>query len=531
MITRRSLLFNAALARLAAAQSQRSNAPAILDPNRLKKFVDRLPVPPRAVSVGTRPDPNASREEIPLYRLTMREMETRFHRDLPPGRAWGFDSSSPGPTIDVLRGQPILVEWVNALPLKHLFTIDHSLHGAGTDVPDVRTVIHVHGSRVPAASDGYPENWYTTGKSRISFYPNRQDTCTLLYHDHAMSITRLNFYAGLFGFYLIRDEREHELALPAGEYEIPLMLYDRSLTPGGQLYYPVSANPDHPWIPEFSGEAVLANGKLYPYLDVEPRTYRLRLANVSNSRFLSLALSGGETFWQIGSDQGLLDAPVALRRLTLAPGERADVIMDFARRGGQQLVLASDSYQILQFSVSSRVISGRVLSGAFVPPPRLRPVIRMREEESVNTRLLTLNGADDPGDAAAMPMLMTLNGAVWSDPVTETPVLNTLEIWCLINLTDDSHPIHLHLVRFQILDRRPFDVFTYMNEGRLHYTADPTAPDANEAGWKDTARADPGMVTRIIIRFEGYAGRYVWHCHVLEHEDNDMMRPYQIVAA
>ena len=215
----------------------------------------------------------------------------------------------------------------------------------------------------------------------------------------------------------------------------------------------------HPWVNEFAGEAVLANGKLYPYLDVEPRPYRVRLANVSNGRFLYLGLSGGAKFWQIGSDQGLLSAPLALARLTLAPGERADLIVDFAGHAGQQIVLSSDSLDIVQFRVSSE--GG---AGAYLPPARLRSIPRILEQEAVKTRLLTLDGDDDPDKDLAMPMPMTLNGASWHDPVTETPVLDTVEIWSLVNLTDDSHPIHLHMVRFQILDRRPFDVFTYQNE-------------------------------------------------------------------
>ena len=126
-------------------------------------------------------------------------------------------------------------------------------------------------------------------------------------------------------------------------------------------------------------------------------------------------------------------------------------------------------------------------------------------------------------------MLMLLGGAHWDMPVTENPALDTVEIWSFINLTEDVHPIHLHLVRFQILDRRPFDSFNYFVTGELRYTAGPLPPDPGEAGWKDTVRAHPEMVTRIIARFEGYAGRYVWHCHILEHEDNEMMRPFEVL--
>jgi spore coat protein A len=127
-------------------------------------------------------------------------------------------------------------------------------------------------------------------------------------------------------------------------------------------------------------------------------------------------------------------------------------------------------------------------------------------------------------------MLMLLNGAHWNMPVTENPVKDTVEIWRLINLTRDAHPIHLHLVRFQILDRRRFDLFTYNLNHTVKYLGPPMPPEANERGWKDTVRADPGMETRIIIRFEGYSGRYVWHCHLLEHEDNEMMRPYEVIG-
>jgi spore coat protein A, manganese oxidase len=126
-------------------------------------------------------------------------------------------------------------------------------------------------------------------------------------------------------------------------------------------------------------------------------------------------------------------------------------------------------------------------------------------------------------------MKMLLNKAHWSMPVTEKPVLDSTEIWSFVNLGGDAHPIHLHLVRFQVLDRRPFDVPAYNADESIVYTGPAVAPDTNERGWKDTVRADSGTVTRIIVKFEGYAGRYVWHCHMLEHEDNEMMRPYDVV--
>jgi len=523
-LTRREFLERSLASSLLAKQAGAS-VPAVLDVKRLPKFVDRLTVPPLARSSGTIQNSLSSGIAAPVYRIPMREMERRIHPSLPPTRTWGFGATSPGPTIEAKRGQPIFVEWMNELPTEHFLPIDRSIHGAGPGTPEVRTIIHLHGGRVPPESDGYPENWYTPGKSLLSFYPNRQPAATLWYHDHAMAITRLNMFAGLLGLYILRDEIEDALNLPKRKYEIPLILYDRSFREDGQLYYPVSGIPGRPWVPEFFGDAILANGTLFPFFDTEPRKYRFRLLNASNSRFLYLSLSSRQSFWQIGSDQGLLQTPVELKMLTLAPGERADVIIDFKAQSGQSVLLKSDTYTILQFRVSNvPCVDGSA------KPERLQTIPRILTADAVRTRLLTLEGGGDPDDPTTKTQPMLLNGAHWSDPVTENPALDTVEIWSLINVTEDAHPIHLHMVRFQILDRRPFDVFTYLNERVLRYTADAIAPDANETGWKDTVRADPGMVTRIIIRFEGFAGRYVWHCHVLEHEDYEMMRPYEVVA-
>jgi spore coat protein A len=523
-VTRREFVYGAAASTLLLKWRSSSDTPALLDPAHLPKFVDRLPMPLKARFSSFRPDPHDSGKKIPYCLLRMQQVETKVHRDLLPTRFWGFESSSPGPTIDVRRGEPLLVEWRNNLPREHVLPVDHSIHGAGYDVPDVRTVIHLHGGRVPPESDGYPERWFQPGGASTVLYPNTQEAAMLLYHDHAMSITRLNICAGLFGLYIVRDQVEDTLNLPKGDYELPIILCDRSFLSDGRLYYPVSGIPDHPWISEFFGDAILVNGKLFPFCDVQPRKYRLRILNASNSRFFYLSLSNGQPFLQIGSDQGLLASPVELNRLTLAPAERADLLLDFARHRGRNIVLNNDAYTVMQFRVADATVSD-----AAGMPASLRPIARIPEQQAVRTRLLTLTGPNDADDPTAMSQPMLLNNCYWRDPVTENPTLDSVEIWSLVNLTEDSHPIHLHLVRFQILDRRAFDVFTYLNEKKLRYTDAAVPPEPNEAGWKDTVRADPGMVTRIIIRFEGYAGRYVWHCHVLEHEDNQMMRPYEIL--
>jgi spore coat protein A, manganese oxidase len=156
----------------------------------------------------------------------------------------------------------------------------------------------------------------------------------------------------------------------------------------------------------------------------------------------------------------------------------------------------------------------------------LRPVPRIAESAAVLTRRLTL---DESQNLVAESTGMLLNKTPWRMPVTEKPALGTTEIWEFVNLTDDTHPIHLHLVRFQILDRRPFDRFDYLTAGRLRYVGPVMTPEPDELGWKDTVRANAKTVTRIIVPFEGFAGRYVWHCHILEHEDNEMMRPFEVL--
>jgi spore coat protein A len=212
-----------------------------------------------------------------------------------------------------------------------------------------------------------------------------------------------------------------------------------------------------------------------------------------------------------------------VNRLAIAPGERADIVVDFAEHRGENIVLNDLNNAIMQFRVG-----GERVADPSALPQALRPVSKIAESAAVRTRHLSLEEVDN---RRGQPMIHLLDGKRWHEPISENPVLGTTEIWEFLNLTDDAHPIHLHLVRFQILDRRALDVpaFIYQNR-KIIYRSDAVPPDANEAGWKDTVRCTPHASTRIIVKFEGYTGRYVWHCHILEHEDNEMMRPYEIVA-
>ena len=520
--TRRDFLVAGSMAMAGSRMSFPTAPAAALDPAKLAHFVDPLPIPRVARALGTRAHPDNAKQQIPYYRIALRAMQQKVHRDLPATPMWGFDGSFPGPTIETASGAPMIVEWANELPQRHFLPIDHTLHGAETSLPEVRSVVHLHGGRTPAASDGYPEEWVVPGKSQTCFYPSRQDAALLFYHDHTMGINRLNIYAGLQGFCIVRDAAEAALELPSGKYEVPLIFCDRLLLSDGQLDYPVSEHPEMPWVPEVFGNAILVNGKLLPYFEVEPRTYRFRLMNGSNGRFYRFSLSNKNEFHVIANDQGLLANPVPARRIPLAPAERADIVIDFAAMAGTRLRMVSDSFDLLEFRVVEKAgKNAKPLPAVLRPPTRLDPGV------AVKTRRLTL---DERLNDVQHSMGMLLNNTPWHMPITERPVLGTTEIWELVNLTDDSHPIHLHLVRFQILDRRRFDQFDFQASGKVRFTGPVQLPEAFESGWKDTVRADPGMVTRILIPFEGYAGRYVWHCHILEHEDNEMMRPYEVVA-
>ena len=504
-------------------RGQARSAIPTLDPNSLARFADPLPLPVIAQPQGDRAVPGKPSERLPFYRVPMSAIVGKLHRDLPATRLWSYGGSVPGVMFETQSDQGLLVEWVNELPPKHLFPIDFSLHGAERGKPEVRSVVHLHGAKAPPESDGYPEDWYAPGQSRTYYYPNQQEPALLWYHDHAMGITRLNTYAGLLGLHVIRNQAERELQLPNGKYEVPIVLFDRHLGLDGQLNYPASADPEHPWMPEVLGEVPLVNGKIFPYLEVEPRKYRFRVLNASNGRKYRMSLPPEVEVHQIGTDQGLLPAPVAITHLLLAPAERADLVIDFAPHRARRVLFSDDAFTLMEFRVSASQVSD-----TSELPATLRPVPRIAESAAVKTRFLTLDEVKK-GMSASDGML--LNKTHWDMPITEKPVLGTTEIWELANLTDDVHPIHLHLVRFQILDRRQFDSFQYMSTGTLRYRSAATPPDANEMGWKDTVRVNAKAVTRIIVPFEGYTGRYVWHCHNLEHEDNEMMRPYEVVAA
>lgn len=499
----------------------------------LKKFVNELPImetlkPKRKDRHGT------------YYEVKMEEFSQKLHKSLNPTRLWGYNRQFPGPMIEVEHGEAIQVKWMNNLPDKHLLPVDTSIFHK--EIPEVRTVTHLHGSETKSDSDGYPEAWFTKNfqevgpffEREVYEYPNHQRGATLWYHDHAMGITRLNVYAGLAGMYIIRDKREKALNLPKDKYEIPLIIMDRSLNEDGSLSYPMQPNdppenlPNPSINPFFIGDTIVVNGKVWPFLEVEPRKYRFRILNASNTRGYQLYLDSEEPFYQIGSDGGLLQKTVRMEKLTIEPAERMDIIIDFSKYEGETIILKNDlgpnaspddeTDDVMQFKVNLP-LSGRDKS---IIPNHLTSIPSLRHNRIAAIRNLKLVGSTDP---FGRPLLL-LNNKKWMDPVTEKPRLGTTEIWSLMNLTGFTHPIHIHLIQFQILDRRPFDLERYNQDGQIVYTGPAVPPKVNERGWKDTAAAPASEITRVIMKFVPYTGHYVWHCHILEHEDYDMMRPF-----
>ncbi|WP_049868727.1 multicopper oxidase family protein [Paenibacillus sp. D9] len=500
----------------------------------LQKFVDKLPIPKtiRPIKRGKKGS---------YYEVTMREFTQKLHRDLAPTRLWGYNGMYPGPTFDVVKGETAFVKWMNDLPHKHFLPIDTTIHGAEKTFPQVRTVVHLHGGKQHDHSDGYPDAWFTrnfeqTGpkfQRKVYEYPNLEAT-TLFYHDHAMGITRLNNYAGLGGFFIIRDEHEQSLNLPAGKYEIPLMIQDRSFNPDGSLYYPDTPDKNNDRLPypsivtPFDADYILVNGKVSPYLEVEPRKYRFRMLNFCNSRAISFKLDSGQPFYQIGTDRGLLEKPVKMNEILLLTTERADVIVDFSRSFGKTIILKNvfkgaspETTDVMQFRVNTPLKA----KDASSLPDHLRKIEFLSSETAKRTRDLTLVRVED----AYGRSLNLLDSKRWNDPISEKMDLGSIEIWRLINLSDDDHPIHLHIVDMQILERQPFDVAHFKATGNLEFTGHALPPEPNERGFKDTIRAPAGTVTSFIASFDPFAGLFVWHCHMLEHEDDEMMRPFLIL--
>jgi spore coat protein A len=492
----------------------------------LTPFVDPLPIPPLAV-------PTAGQiGGVATYDIEIREVSQKLHRDLPPTRVWGYDGMYPGPTILAFKDRPVTVNWINDLRdslgnlrTTHYLPVDTCVHGPDMEGATARVVSHLHGGHVPAAVDGYPTATILPGEQTTYVYPNHQTNGTLWYHDHALGITRLNVMMGLAGFYLLKDSLEVALDLPEGEYEIGLAIQDRAFHADGSLKYPAT------WEEHFFGDKILVNGKVWPFLNVKRGKYRFHILGGSNSRTYTLTLSNNAPIHVIGTEGGLLPAPVTVNTLTVTPGERFDVIIDFAAYApGTEILLTNSAPapfpgapgvgvipDVMKFIVTSQ-------SGHTNPiPPSLIPVEELEESDAVQNRDLTLRKITGP-EGCGHSSIWTIDGLLFHH-ITEYPELGSTEIWNFVNPTGVTHPMHMHLVMFQILDRTPIA----MVGDSAVAIGPPVPPDPWEGGWKDTAPVHPDQAMRVIARFDDYTGKYPYHCHILEHEENEMMRQFEVI--
>jgi spore coat protein A len=463
-------------------------------------FTTQLPVPP--VLRPVRSDAHAD-----YYEITQR----RSMVSLLPGvrtEIWGYNGIFPGPTIVSRRGRTSVVTHTNRLP--------------------VPTVAHLHGGRTPADSDGYPTDFlYPDGYApaeqtsaghmsaghrmagdvrtghRDYTYPLDQRAATLWYHDHRMDFTGASVWRGLAGFHLVRDDEEDALGLPTGERELPLMITDRSFDADGSLRYP-SIDPtlrDTPgvtgsYVAGVLGDVMLVNGAPWPVAAVRGAQYRLRILNGCNARRLDLRLDPGGDLTQIGTEGGLLAVPLRHDHFELAPAQRVDAIVDFSTyKPGTEVTLVNDfgegrMGEVMRFRVGERA------PDQFRLPGRLSTLETLDPAQAVVTRTLRFQSGGEHG--------WLINGVPFStDNVAATPRLGTVEVWRLIS--DFHHPVHLHLSPFQVLSRGI------------------GGPGPFDAGWKDTIDLRAAEQASIAVRFDGYPGKYVFHCHNLEHEDMAMM--------
>lgn len=574
----------------------------------LEKYVDPLPMPMTAI-----PDPSVY-PGADYYDITMRPGTWRFHRDLGAATVWGYWAANPddlskpigmgylGPTINATLDRPTVMKSRNELPTTHMFqyVVDQIRSGNNeltpmppppyrTELPfpenvNVWNVVHKHGGYTAPQSDGMPkqsfspdgvhgESYSTLDPSRVEpneaifGYTNHEHSSMLWYHDHGMGLTSVNVYAGLAALYFIRDPADEGLGLPQDEFEVPLILQDRTFHPDGSLAYTMT---------EREGEDTpIVNGKAYPFLAVEPRRYRLRILNASNERFWRLRFDVPRgvlpqptlPFWLIGTDGGFR-APLRMLNFLFASAERYDLIVDFsAMPMGTNITLTNynapvhfpegvgpEITEIMQFQVTKPLSS----PDRTTPPDRLNLPAVEPIEVSRHTRRREFVVYQHE-----IFTTMTFNATPFAAPSEDFIEAGSTEIWEYINPNHDAHPMHVHLVNFQVLNRQPIDAAGYqaayenwLDGGRRrqdkplladYLTGPPVPPDPDEAlARKDTVKAYSEMVTRIVVDgFEPptetiagipgsgteFPATYIHHCHILEHEDDDLMRPWTIVKA
>ena len=442
-------------------------APVTASANHPAPFLRELPIP--ETLTGSHIALTAEEADVPVFAGT-------------PTRMWTYNGTFPGPTIRRPTGQHTSVHFLNSLPA----TVG-SLS------------VHNHGNHSGPEDDGQPAHFLVEpGAARTYHYTGlengRNERGALQwYHDHRDGVTGRNVWMGLAGMYLI-DDPEDPQTLPAGEFDIPVAIADRSFTPDNQLSYTFASAG-------VLGDHALVNGLPQPYLDVADRKYRLRILNASNFRNYQLELSSGQAMTQIGTESGLLPAPVSRQSIFLSPAERADIVVDFSGRPGQQIVLRNTLETGALSELAQFRVTGNAIDTSSVPAA-------LRPQEDVGTPVVTRTF-----DFSRLANRWTINGQVFDmDRIDAQPVLGTTERWILRNNQSADHTVHIHNVDQQLITRN----------------GQPPTPDELT---KESWYIGGGQQVEVKMKFSDHTGRYVFHCHVLEHEDNGMMGQFEVVPA
>ncbi|HEX6022135.1 MAG TPA: multicopper oxidase domain-containing protein [Solirubrobacter sp.] len=469
-VTRRDALRGfASVGLLCALPKLTRSAPALKAAAKAVPFEADLQLPPTLVPVSM-----SGGED--RYKLTIREGRA----EIIPGErtpVYGYDGIYPGPTIRARKGRKAVVEVTNGLPFEQN--------------------IHLHGGVTPAEFDGHPMQLIAPGESFTYQYPNEQEAASLWYHDHAHGLSARTMYYGLAGFYIVEDDLEAELDLPAGDFDLPLVIQDRSFNEDGSLAY--SENIDE----GFMGDTIVVNGAVSPRVTVKRALYRLRFLNASNARWYHLRIGNQASMVQIGGDAGLLEAPVERNPVPVAPAERVDVIVDFRKTAaGSRVDLTNvlgdaDTAAVLRFDVSSKSAnSGRIPKKMRPQEPIADPVASRRWELQFST-----TGA---------PRWQISGREFDMDRIDARPTLNTTERWMFVNSSHRPHPMHLHGFHFRVLER---------STGTVH---------PGDRAWKDTVMVETDETVIVQARFAPYPGRYVFHCHNMEHQEKAMMLQMEV---
>ena len=406
-------------------------------------------------------------------------------------RTYGYNGNFLGPTIRVRNNQRFKVQVDNGLTEE--------------------TTVHWHGVHLPAEWDGGPRQPIAAGTSWSPDFIIKQEAATLWYHPHAMGSTGEQVYMGLAGLFIVEDEVSDRLDLPRtyGVDDIPIILQDRRFYRDGKFAY---VSNMHDVINGVIGSHLLVNGAISPTLKARSKLLRLRLLNGSNSSIYTMSFAGLSQFHVVASDGGFLERPVPMSSIVLSAGERAEVLLDLSSLDAPETALMVDQWGGNQFTAMTIQKAQRLDENAMMPN-RIKPVERIPESEAIKTRTFVM---ETMGMGMMMGGRLTINGQKMDmDRIDEKVQLGSTEIWEIENraarMMSMPHSMHLHDVQFQILDR---------NGQR---------PAPHELGRKDTVLIPPGEKVRIIMRFQDYKGVYMYHCHLLEHEDDGMMGQFEVV--